>query len=53
MKVPFKLFIGAVSQAGPTICGGIYMNMDERIRRINELYHQSQERELSEEERAE
>lgn len=29
------------------------MNMDERIRRINELYHQSQERELSEEERAE
>lgn len=29
------------------------MNMDERIRRINELYHKSQETGLSEEELAE
>jgi len=29
------------------------MNMDERIKRINELYHKSQEGPLSEEEKAE
>ncbi|MBO4679414.1 MAG: DUF896 domain-containing protein [Lachnospiraceae bacterium] len=29
------------------------MTMDEKIKRINELYHLSQERELSEEEKAE
>lgn len=29
------------------------MNMDERIKRINELYHKSQETGLSEKERAE
>ncbi len=29
------------------------MTMDERIKRINELYHLSQERELTEEEKSE
>lgn len=29
------------------------MNMDEKIKRINELYHLSQERELSDSEKAE
>ena len=29
------------------------MNMDEKIKRINELYHLSQERELTEDEKAE
>ncbi len=32
---------------------GIRMNMDERIRRINELYHKSQAEGLTEEEKAE
>jgi 5-formyltetrahydrofolate cyclo-ligase len=30
-----------------------YMNMDERIRRINELYHKSQAEGLTEDEKAE
>ena len=29
------------------------MNMDEKIKRINELYHLSQERELTDDEKAE
>lgn len=33
--------------------GNIAMNMDERIKRINELYHKSQAEGLTEEEKAE